>query len=146
MSLGEILGHPTLMKDNKQLIHTSKLDYNSPVMHYACIIGQCEWANTVNQNGMILTWFAIVFMYISEGLRTLIRQDTEKGVATAYFEGTTGIPDFNTRMGQYMFGEITHGGSKKKRIIKRVAKPPLSIVLEEMLIFRLLCTNPKLRV
>jgi hypothetical protein len=142
MSLGELLGHPILMHDNKEVQIATKLNYNAPHMHYASIRAQCSWANTVNTNHFVRTWYVIVFLYVSEGLRARVRAATEPGYARAYFDGCRGIEPFVVRMGYYLFGELKHDRRKKLRQLLRVAKPSPMIVLEEMMLYKLLMDHP----
>mgnify|MGYP003983339089 CR=1 FL=1 len=90
----------------------------------------------------VRTWYVLVFLYISDGLRARVRAATEPGFARGYFDGCKGIPDFDTRMGHYLFGELKHDRRKKLRQLLRVAKPSLVIVLEEMLLYKLLLDHP----
>lgn len=142
MTLGDILGHPVHMKGDAYREELAVLDYNAPSFHYKIILQKCEWANTTNNNTLVFVWYMIVFMYVSEELCRRIQEHTDAGISKAYFDGIPGrLEPMHDRMDGYLYGKLTHDKPKKSRVVEKVIKPPLSIVLEELLIFRNLCDD-----
>lgn len=105
---------------------------------FGTIRAKLQWAIHENVSPLILTWFVLVFLYVSPELRKRVQTQTEP--ALAYF-----FNDFEHRFEINCWGVLTHVKDKKDERSKLdvSALSPLQLVIKECSYFSLLqSTHP----
>lgn len=107
---------------------------------FGTIRAKLQWAIHENVSPLILTWFVLVFLYVSPELRRRVQLQTEP--ALSYF-----FKDFEHRFEINCWGVLTHIKDKKEERSKLdvSALSPLQIVVKECSYFlHIQSTNPDL--
>ena len=105
---------------------------------FGTIVAKLKWAIYETVPPLILTWFVLVFLYVSPELRRRVQMQTEP--ALSYF-----FKDFEQRFEINCWGVLTHIKDKKDERSKLdvSALSPLQIVVKECSYFnKLQSTNP----
>lgn len=117
-------------------------DYNEPASHFRYIDATLTWAITTPQLITNRVTYMLLWMFISEPLRLMIRNATRNSIGTIYFDGTDALPfkvhPFETRYKQYLFGTI----GKEKTTVVASKLPPMCVV-EEWILYKAIESCPQ---